>query len=87
VRKILGLLSQGPALPTLMMASYTPGGSVAGANVLAAAPVASPAKKAAPVAARREPRILYKWRSADGVDHIAQTPPAGVDYTTVRLTD
>jgi transglycosylase-like protein with SLT domain len=63
VRKILGLLSQGPARPTVMMASYTP------------------------KAARVEPRILYKWRSADGVHHIAQTPPAGVEYVTLRLTD
>lgn len=86
VRKILGLLSQGPALPTVTMASYAPGGS--GANVLGAAPAASPAKKVARVTARPEPRILYKWRSADGIQHVAQTPPpAGVDYETVRLTD
>jgi hypothetical protein len=88
VRKILGLLSQGPALPTVTMASYTPGGSATDANVVAAAPAASPAKKVVRVAARPAPRIVYKWRSADGVQHVAQTPPpTGVDYETVRLTD
>ncbi len=71
VRKILALLSRGPALPAVTMASSTP----------------SPAKPATRVAARREPRILYKWRGADGVHHIAQTPPAGIDYVTLRLTD
>jgi hypothetical protein len=70
-----------------MMASYTPGAPVDGASVLPTAPAGSPAKKAARVAARVEPRILYKWRSADGVHHIAQTPPAGVEYVTLRLTD
>jgi hypothetical protein len=87
VRKILALLSQGPALPTVMMASYTPGGSVLGANLVGPAPAASPAKKAVPVAAPAKPRILYRWRGADGVHHIAQTPPADVDYVTLRLTD
>jgi hypothetical protein len=87
VRKILALLSHGPAVPTVTMASYTPGGSVDGASALPTAPAGSPAKKAARVAARPEPRILYKWRGADGVHHIAQTPPAGVEYVTLRLTD
>jgi hypothetical protein len=86
VRKILALLSEGPALPTVMMASYTPGGSAVGPNVVLPAP-AGAAKKVVRVAARREPRILYKWRGADGVHHIAQTPPTDVDYVTLRLTD
>jgi hypothetical protein len=88
VRKILALLSQGPALPTVTMASYTPGGSVAGGNVVAAAPAGAPASRVAAVAARPAPRIIYKWRSADGIQHVAQTPPpTGVDYETVRLAD
>ena len=87
VHKILALLSQGPALPTVMMASYTPGGSPLRANVGVSAPAGSPAKKAVRVHARAEPRILYKWRGADGVHHIAQTPPPDGDYVTLRLTD
>ena len=87
VRKILALLAQGPALPMVMMASYTPGGAAFGANVAPLPPASSPAKKAVRVAAHPEPRILYKWRGADGVHHIAQTPPADVEYVTLRLTD
>jgi transglycosylase-like protein with SLT domain len=45
-----------------------------------AAPAAAPARPA-------EPRILYKWRDAGGIHHIAQAPPAGVEYVTLRLTD
>jgi hypothetical protein len=93
VRKILAILSQGPALPvvTSTMVSYTPGGSVDG--VVARAPVAAPPTVAvAPSrkvpAAKPAPRILYKWRTPDGVHHVAQTPPpSGVEYETLHLTD
>jgi hypothetical protein len=101
VRKILAILSEGPALPmaTTTMVSYTPGGPVeapamAAASVaaqvaavtIARAPVTPVARKVA--AAKPAPRILYKWRTADGVHHVAQTPPpTGVDYETLRLTD
>jgi hypothetical protein len=94
VRKVLAKLTAAPTAPTIAMASYTPGGSVDGANVVTlSAPgpaVAAPAaarKKAAPTP-KPEPRILYKWRTADGVHHVAQSPPpAGVEYVTLRLTD
>ena len=106
VRKILGILSQGPALPmaTATMVSYTPGGPVEAPSV-AAVPVAAAAVAPAafaptvaraavkPVArkvaaAKPAPRILYKWRTADGVHHVAQTPPpSGVTFETLRLTD
>jgi hypothetical protein len=97
VRKILSILSQGPALPmaTTTMVSFTPGGSpdapgvaagVAPAVAFAPTRVAAAARKAP--AAKPAPRILYKWRTADGVHHVAQTPPpAGVEYETLRLTD
>lgn len=98
VRKILAILSQGPALPmaTTTMASFTPGGPVeAPTAAVAAVPVARVAVAPVPatpaprkVAAKPAPRILYKWRTADGVRHVAQTPPpSGVDYETLRLTD
>jgi hypothetical protein len=93
VRKILGILSQGPALPmaTTTMVSFTPGGSpdapVAVSAVAVAPTRVAPAARKAPLA-KPAPRILYKWRTADGVHHVAQTPPpAGVEYETLRLTD
>ena len=87
VRKILGILSRGPALPTAAttMVSFTPGGS-ADVPAAAAVPALKTSRKAP--AAKPAPRILYKWRTADGVHHVAQTPPpSGVEYETLRLTD
>lgn len=87
VRKILALLSQGPALPTVTMASFAVATPAAGSAVTSPAPTGSTVRKAAHVVARVEARILYKWLGADGVHHIAQSPPEGLDYVTLRLTD
>ena len=50
------------------------------------APRAAPASPpAAPVV--KQPRVHYRWKDANGVVHVAQTPPATGEFTTVRATD
>ena len=43
------------------------------------------AQPAAPVVKR--PRVHYRWKDAKGVVHLAQTPPATGEFTTIRSTD
>jgi hypothetical protein len=45
----------------------------------------SAAQPAGPVVKR--PRVHYRWKDAKGVVHLAQTPPATGEFTTIRSTD
>jgi hypothetical protein len=55
----------------------------------AADALASPDPPAPPTAAPlvKRLRVYYRWRDANGVDHMEQTPPATGEYTTIRSTD
>ena len=46
------------------------------------APASQPA---APVSKR--PRVYYRWKDANGVVHMEQTPPATGEFTTIRSAD
>jgi hypothetical protein len=92
VRKIQGLLARATPEASTTMASYTPGGNALSPTDAGASPSAS-AETAVSTAARRpaaraKPRILYRWRGANGVVNVAEAPPPdGVEYTTLRSTD
>ena len=79
VRRVNALLGgAGDALASVAPALFiTPGET---------APRAAPASQpAAPVVKR--PRVHYRWKDANGIVHMAQTPPATGEFTTVRATD
>jgi hypothetical protein len=90
VRKIMGILNgAGAEVPAVAaMASYTPGGTPAGASDTAATRgLAVAAVAIAKPQAPKKPRTLYRWKDSKGVQHLGETPPAEGEYVTLRASD